>query len=125
MLSSAGLLWLLALLAAKHFVCDGPLQTLAMVRAKGTYGHWLGLAHAGIHGAGSAVALALCALPPGWVALIAALDAAAHYHIDFGKETLLRRTRWTTTDAPYWWTMIGDQTLHQLTYIAMAAVTIA
>jgi len=34
------------LLQAKHFVCDGPLQTKVMVHDKGIYGQPLGLLHA-------------------------------------------------------------------------------
>ncbi len=112
-------LLLLASLHFKHFICDGPLQTLAMVQAKGIYGKPMGIAHSAIHGAGTLLVFALAGFALPVVLGLALLDFAIHYHVDFSKETLLRRTGWTTKDGPYWWTFCADQGLHQLTYLLL------
>ena len=74
----------LAAFQVKHFICDGPLQTLGMVVAKSHYGQWLGLVHAAVHGIGT-VSIFLIAGTPAAL-LLAAVDAVAHYHVDFVKE---------------------------------------
>ena len=49
---------ILIMLFIKHFICDFPLQaTPWMYTNKGTYGHNGGLAHASIHGLGTALIL--------------------------------------------------------------------
>ncbi len=58
----------------KHIVCDGPLQTLQMVKDKSFYGKPLGVVHAFVHGVGSALILALVGLPVTLVLALAALD---------------------------------------------------
>ena len=122
--SAFGILILVLLLQLKHSVCDGPLQTPRMVVEKGTYGKAGGLAHAGLHGAGSILVFVLFGLPV-WLALaLACADFVIHYHIDFLKENLVRRKGWTTRHNYFWWTLAADQTLHHMTYIAMAAVVV-
>ncbi len=123
-LTPLGVLFLLVLLAIKHFVCDGPLQTLPMVIGKAIYGNRLGLLHAAIHGAGSVAALLIAGVSPGLTLGLALAEMVVHYHIDFSKENCLKMMRWTPRDAQYWWALIGDQTLHQLTYLAMAAIVV-
>ena len=123
MVTALGILILVLLLQLKHSVCDGPLQTPRMV-AEGRYGLRGGLAHAGLHGLGSLLALFLFGLPAWLVLLLAAADSVIHYHIDFLKETLVRTKGWTTSDSYFWWTLAADQTLHHLTYIAMAAAVV-
>lgn len=109
---------LLALLAVKHFICDGPLQTLAMVRGKATYGNRLGLLHAAVHAFATLLVLFLIGLPPALALGIAASELVVHYHIDFAKEQLLRQMQWTHAQPHFWWTLVGDQALHHLSYIA-------
>jgi hypothetical protein len=108
------LVWILAM-QAKHIVCDGPLQTLGMVRAKAFYGGPLGLAHGVVHGLGTAIVLLLAGIPLGLLAMLAAVDGLVHYHIDFVKENVVRLKGWSTEDGPYWWAMIVDQALHHMT----------
>ena len=112
---------LLLLLQAKHALCDGPLQTSWMVQQKGYYGRTGGLVHAAIHGAGSLVAVlvfGMAALPALALALV---DGVIHYHIDFAKETLVRRIGWTTHVPQFWWALQADQMIHHFTYVAVAA----
>jgi hypothetical protein len=109
-----------AALMVKHIICDGPLQTLAMVREKSRYGRPLGFLHAAIHVAGTFLICLMFGLGLQGAALLALLDGVLHYHIDFAKENLVRFKAWTTSDGPYWWAMTTDQALHHLTYLFIA-----
>lgn len=115
-------LTLLLLLQFKHAVADGPLQTLWMLREKGLYGKPGGLLHAGIHGAGAAIVLFACDMAAPIVIALAAGDAILHYHIDFAKETLVRRLDWTRDKSAFWWALQTDQMLHQFTYVGMTVL---
>jgi hypothetical protein len=106
-----------AVLMVKHVLCDGPLQTLAMVRAKGHYGKPLGLLHAAVHVAGTFLVGAFFGFGLQQAALLAVLDGVIHYHVDFAKERAIRLNAWTATDAPYWWSLTTDQAMHHLTYL--------
>jgi hypothetical protein len=108
-----------AALMVKHIICDGPLQTLAMVKAKSHYGRPLGLLHASIHVGGTFLICLLFGLGLQGAALLALIDGVLHYHVDFTKENLVRQKAWTTTDGPYWWAMTTDQALHHLTYLSL------
>lgn len=119
--------WLLALLLGlqlKHLAADFVLQTRYMLAGKGRYGHPGGLAHAGLHGGLSVVVLAVAGVPAMSVAVIALVEALAHYHIDWSK------ARWTagqalTSAQPQFWIAIGiDQCLHQVTYLLMVAAAL-
>lgn len=115
------MLLLLILLQVKHFICDGPLQTAAMVRDKGFYGRRLGLLHAGIHGCGTIAAFLIWGeIAIEAVAVLAVVDFALHYHIDFSKEQIVRRNGWTTAVPQFWWALSADQMLHQMTYLVLA-----
>jgi hypothetical protein len=113
---------LLLLLQLKHAVADGPLQTLWMLKEKGHYGRSGGIAHAGIHGAGAAIVLFACDMAAPIAIALAAGDAILHYHVDFAKETLVRRLDWTNDKPMFWWALQGDQLLHQFTYVAMTVL---
>lgn len=117
---------LIAALQAKHFIFDGPLQTKAMVISKAIYGDALGIFHAFLHGLGSLVVLAVSGLNLSLLLSLAVLDFVVHYHVDYGKENIVRRAGLTTQDAQFWWALSADQMLHQFTYlfIAMLAFTI-
>jgi hypothetical protein len=122
--SLTGVLILILLLQAKHAICDGPLQTYRMVAAKALYGNPLGVLHSVLHGAGSLLVLAAFGLSWWLVGLLAVGEALIHYHIDYGKENLVKRRGWTVADRYFWWIMQADQTLHQFTYVAMAGLTV-
>jgi hypothetical protein len=122
MMTINAVLVLILLLQIKHFICDGPLQTKAMVDGKSIYGNRLGLLHAGLHGLGSLAALAWFGL--GWkiVFALGAVDMVIHYHIDFTKENIVKGRGWTVAMREFWWALAADQFLHNLTYLALAAV---
>jgi hypothetical protein len=118
------ILLLLALFQIKHALCDGPFQTIRMVKEKGYYGKLGGIQHATIHGWGSFVALFLFGVPLVTSLVLAAIDTVIHYHVDFIKESLVRLKRWTLDKSAFWWALMIDQLMHQLTYLALASVVI-
>jgi hypothetical protein len=120
MVELSSVLVLVALLQVKHVICDGPLQTLRMVQDKSFYGRPQGLLHALIHALGTAVV----GLPPGMVALVAAIDGAVHYHVDYIKENTVKAGGWTTKDAPFWWALTTDQALHHMTYVVLVWIAL-
>ena len=115
----------LAYLQVKHAVADYFLQTPYQHQNKGQYGHPGGLLHAGFH-----ILLTLplfYILPPtsGAVAFaILAAEFTVHYHLDWGKQLLVRHYNWTPKDARYWHAFGLDQLAHNLTYVAMIAALI-
>ncbi len=117
----AAVLAVMLILTLKHFVCDYPLQTPYMLRNKGKYGHPGGILHAGIHAAASTLAFLVITPPLAVGALLVAAEFMIHYHIDWTKESMVRRRGWTTADTPYWMALGADQMGHHLTYIGMAA----
>ena len=123
--STLGVLVLVVLLQLKHAICDGPLQLRWMLKQKGFYGKPGGLVHAGIHGVGSLLMLLVFGLAPLPSVALAAADAAVHYHVDFAKETVVRRRAWTADSPYFWWALSADQLLHQFTYVGMSAVVAA
>lgn len=122
--STGSVLILIALLQLKHFVADGPLQTREIVQGKGFYGNRLGLLHGGCHALGTL--LALYAFSLSWAIIIALsiLDGLVHYHVDYVKESTVRKAGWTFSDAKFWWAMMLDQLVHNLTYLAIAALAL-
>jgi hypothetical protein len=108
---------LLAGFQLKHFICDGPLQTLRMVLDKSHYGRPLGVLHAAIHGVGTLIVLLVAGT--GSAIILALADFVIHYHIDFTKENVVKRMGWNTSNGPFWWALSADQGLHQLTYLGL------
>ena len=111
---------LVASLQFKHFICDGPLQTKAMVDAKRHYGRGLGLVHAGLHGLGTGLVMLVALGPLPLVLLLALVDFVIHYHVDFAKEGVAHARGWTPAQGPFWWAISLDQMLHQFTYLGLA-----
>jgi Protein of unknown function (DUF3307) len=113
-----GLLLLLAL-QVKHVICDGPLQTLQMVRDKSVYLKPLGVIHAAIHCVFSFIVLMFAGLPMALVLQLVLLEFVLHYHIDYLKEKIVKHFGWYHSDGPFWWALIADQTLHHMTYVLL------
>ena len=119
----AGLaLAVVALLLAKHFLFDFVFQTRFQLANKHIYGHPGGLAHAALHVLGTSAVFLIAR--PSWPvgAAILAVEFLAHYHIDWTKELILRRTQWGYADGRYWAVFGGDQLIHGLGYVAIAWV---
>ena len=111
-----------ALLLTKHFLFDFVFQTRFQLANKHVYGHPGGLAHAALHALGTSSVFLIAPAPAPVGAAILAVEFVAHYHIDWGKELILRRTRWTYADGRYWAVFGGDQLIHGLGYVAIAWV---
>ncbi|WP_417524285.1 DUF3307 domain-containing protein [Marinovum sp.] len=119
--------WLLLLILGfqvKHLAGDYLLQTPFMLAGKGSYGHPGGLLHAAIHGGLSAGLLAVAGVAFGVILGLALAEIVLHYHLDWGKERWLRQRALTTAQPRFWMALGADQFLHQLTYLAMAALAL-
>ncbi len=120
------LLFLLLALQIKHFVFDWLWQPPFMWQNKGTFGHWGGLVHSGLHGV-STWAILVFLFPPapaplGLAFLVAISEFLAHYLIDWAKMNINRIQGWKATTHHAFWVLTGaDQLAHQLTYLAVAA----
>lgn len=125
MSSLTQLFLLLIFFQVKHFIADGPLQTKRMVDEKGRYGATLGLVHSGLHAVGTFIVVFLVMHASLWAVLLAAIDFAIHYHVDYAKERMVRYFNWTPANGPFWWAIMGDQMLHHLTYIGLSAAAVA
>jgi len=111
-------LMLLTWLIIKHFIIDFPLQTRYQYSNKGTYGHLGGLLHAGLHSLGTYAVFVMWY--PGIAVILALIDGAVHYHIDWAKVNINKRLGWgPTTHEEFWWLLGLDQFIHSLTYILL------
>ena len=110
----------MAYLLVKHAVADFFLQTEYQRRTKGDYGALGGITHASTHIVLTAPVFWM--LPPIafgiGVALLLA-EFVVHYHLDWGKERVVRANAWTSHDTPFWWALGLDQLMHGLTYVAI------
>src|SRR5437879_938219 len=102
----------LAYLQIKHYVCDFILQRPYQYLNKGIYGHPGGLIHAGLHAVATCLLFVLITPPFKLGAAIIVAEFVVHYHIDWLKEQVMKRTGWQTADNGYWWALGGDQLLH-------------
>ena len=112
-------LWALLALELKHFLCDFVLQTEYQVRTKGIYGHFGGFIHSGVHIAATIPALLILGASLKAMAIVLAVEFVVHYHADWMKMAIDKRTRWGTDDQRYWILFGLDQLIHQLTYVAI------
>lgn len=113
------LLILIAALQLKHLLADFFFQTGWMVQNKGYYGHPAGIAHAAIHLALTFVALLVVGIPLWWCAALAVLEGVVHYHVDWAKAAVTRKSEFTASDARFWNWIGLDQFAHHVTYLAL------
>lgn len=114
---------IITLLSIKHFIVDFILQRPYQWKNKGTYGHFGGLLHAGLHGIGTCLCFVFFT-PENfiWLALI---DSVLHYHIDWVKENLTRKYGWKADkDEEFWWLLGFDQFLHMMTYVLLVFLSL-
>jgi len=118
-------LGLLTAFAFKHFICDFPLQSFPyMYENKGTYGHFGGLLHAGIHFFGTLIVL--IGFPAILVLGCSIIDFFAHYHIDWAKTNLCKYFNLKPDNSQWFWILLGiDQLLHGLTYLGLVALILS
>lgn len=115
-------LWLILGLFTKHFIADFVLQTQYQLSNKGNYLHLGGIIHSGIHGIGTFLVFYWYA--PYSAAILAIIDMLIHYHIDWTKVYINKKTEWNNTNPKFWWLFGLDQYLHTLTYILLVASTV-
>ena len=109
----------MGVLLAKHFLFDFVLQSRFQLANKHIYGHPGGLLHAGLHIMGTLPIFLLCPPSLGGGSAILVGEFAAHYHIDWAKDQLLRRTGWGYAEGRYWAVFGFDQLVHGLVYVAI------
>lgn len=104
----------------KHFICDFPLQMFPwLYNNKGRYLHPGGIVHAGLHGIGTFIVLALF-IDSSAAITYAIIDVLVHYHIDWGKMNLTKKFNLQPNNSEWFWVLLGfDQLLHHLTYFAI------
>jgi hypothetical protein len=118
------LLVVLAILQAKHFICDYPLQSLYQLQNKGKYGHPGGIIHSAIHMVATAT-IFLAVTPTLWLAVaILVGEFLFHYHVDWAKDKWIRMHGYTAVNSQFWWALGFDQLLHQMSYILIAGVLV-
>ncbi|AVO38136.1 DUF3307 domain-containing protein [Pukyongiella litopenaei] len=113
---------LIGLFQVKHLIADFFLQTPRMLCRRAIYLHPGRAEHAGLHGIGSAIVLALFGTPVGLILGIVLAEWVVHYHVDWAKGRFVETRKLTPASALYWYATGTDQALHQLTYLAIAAV---
>ena len=90
-----------------------------MWQNKGTFGHWGGIAHSGIHAFATYIILCLFVFPAAALTL-AIFEFVVHYATDWAKMNINRIKGWTATTHNEFWQLTGfDQLVHQLTYVAI------
>lgn len=110
---------LLTALLVKHFVFDFLWQPPFMWKNKGTFGHWGGLVHSGIHAVATLVIL-FAILGPNNPVVIAAvvIEFIIHYFTDYFKMNINKNYGWACNTHNEFWQLTGlDQLIHQLTYV--------
>ena len=110
-------IWILALLSAKHCYVDFFIQTNEEVAQKGTYGARAGIMHSFKHGVATVIALLLCSISLLDTLLLGLLDAVVHYHIDWAKININKRNDLTPANIEFWHWLGIDQMLHAFTYL--------
>ena len=109
---------LITLLIIKHTIADYFMQYSWMIKDKGTYGAWGGIAHSGYHGLLTFVVLLLF-VNPDIAFLFGVLDSIIHYHVDYVKSNFWKSKKLTAMDQQYWIAHGVDQLAHLLTYIGI------
>lgn len=113
---------LLTLLLVKHFVWDFWYQPPYMWQNKGTFGHWGGVAHSGIHALTTAIILVAMGYWNEQTFLLPAFEFTVHYFTDWAKMNINRVKGWGATTHNEFWQLTGfDQLIHQLTYVVILA----
>ena len=107
----------------KHFVADFLLQPAFMHQNKGTYGHWGGLTHAGLHIWLTTLILVYVADNAFWPSIffpVLIAEFVVHYHIDWAKMNINKKMGWgANTHAEFWYLTGFDQYLHMITYVVI------
>ena len=115
---------LITLLLIKHIIADYFMQYSWMIKDKGKYGAWGGIAHSGWHGILTAVVLSIFNIPLLLIIILPIFDGVIHYHVDYVKSNIWKTKGYTPENQMYWITHGVDQLLHLLTYVAIVALCV-
>jgi hypothetical protein len=115
-------LTLLVLLQVKHMFADFFMQTPRMLSARSVYLHVGRAQHAAIHAAFSSLVFLVIGAPIVFVILLCLFEGVVHFHIDYAKGRYSEKAGHGPDQSGYWRAFGVDQTLHQLTYVAMICV---
>ena len=118
-------LTLITLFILKHTIADYFTQYSWMIKDKGTYGAWGGLAHAGWHGLLTFSILVYVPIVFQYAVLCALADMIIHYHVDYVKSNFWKSKNLTPMDQQYWIAHGVDQLLHLLTYVGIIYVCVS
>ena len=119
------ILGLFTLFALKHLIADYYTQYSWMIKDKGIYGAWGGIAHAGWHGILTFFVLEIFGLPFILSFLFGILDSVLHYHIDYVKSNFWKSKNLGPSDQMYWAVHGTDQFLHIMTYVLIILLGVA
>ena len=110
---------MLVLLLVKHFILDFYYQPPYMWKNKGTFGHWGGIAHSGLHAIATFVIIVFIAGPIVSLLLVT-FEFVVHYMTDWAKMNINKKKGWACNTHNEFWQLTGlDQLIHQLTYVAI------
>ena len=117
-------LMLITLLMTKHVIADYFMQYSWMIKDKGTYGAWGGLAHSGYHGILTLFVLLILDIPIVYALLLSIADSVIHYHVDYVKSNFWKEKKLTAMDQQYWIAHGVDQFAHFLTYVGIVILCV-
>ena len=112
-------LFMIVGLMTKHVIADYFMQYSWMIKDKGTYGAFGGVAHASWHGILTGLVLVLFDQPLFFSIALGVLDSIIHYHVDYIKSNVWKSKGYTPVDQMYWVTHGVDQFAHFLTYVGI------
>ena len=110
---------LITYLMIKHVIADYFMQYSWMIKDKGKYGAWGGLAHSGWHGVLTSAVIAWFGFPILFSILLGLLDSVIHYHVDYVKSNFWKKRKLGPSDQMYWIAHGVDQFLHFMTYVLL------
>lgn len=116
------ILILLTLLGIKHLIVDFFLQPPLMWQNKGTYGHFGGILHSGLHAIVTFFILFYFILNPLIVLTATFVEFLIHYHMDWFKMWWNKKKGYTPQTEEFWEWLGIDQFIHYMTYIGIAAL---
>lgn len=111
-------------LEIKHLAADYMLQWNWMLAAKTDLKRPGNYVHAGLHALFSVLVLAVVGVQVWLIAVLAVGEFVVHFALDYAKAALSQTVTLEERPRLYWMLHGIDQTLHRLTYVAMAALVV-
>ncbi len=121
-MTAPALLLLLCAFQVKHFLGDFVLQNEFILKNRRVWGHPGGMLHVLIHAVLTLPILIVAGVAVPLLFAIVLVEALFHYHVDWLKDLWVHRMGWSPSDKQFWWLTGADQAVHQLSYLAIAAL---